>query len=144
MPFFFPQVGEKEWVQLKAVSNYTYLVTRTARQIREKKRRGDGMEYVEKIMTLIANSGEARSKAMEAIQVAKTNDFIAAKKMLQEASDVLRMAHKIQTGLIQEEAGGSKQEITILMIHAQDHLMNAMTVKDLAAEFIELYEVNKK
>lgn len=64
--------------------------------------------------------------------------------MLQEASDVLRMAHKIQTGLIQEEAGGSKQEITILMIHAQDHLMNAMTVKDLAAEFIELYEVNKK
>lgn len=38
------------------------------------------MEYVEKIMTLIANSGEARSKAMEAIQVAKTNDFIAAKK----------------------------------------------------------------
>ncbi|WP_342550209.1 PTS lactose/cellobiose transporter subunit IIA [Paenibacillus sp. FSL P2-0089] len=102
------------------------------------------MEYVEKIMTLIANSGEARSKAMEAIQVAKTNDFVAAKKMLQEASDVLRMAHKIQTGLIQEEAGGSKQEITILMIHAQDHLMNAMTVKDLAAEFIELYEVNKK
>lgn len=26
------------------------------------------------------------------------------------------------------------------MIHAQDHLMNAMTMKDLATEIVELYE----
>ncbi|MFA7746473.1 PTS lactose/cellobiose transporter subunit IIA, partial [Salinicoccus roseus] len=25
-------------------------------------------------------------------------------------------------------------------VHAQDHLMNAMTVKDLAAELVEIYE----
>ena len=26
------------------------------------------------------------------------------------------------------------------MIHAQDHLMNSITVKDLATEFVDLYE----
>ena len=26
------------------------------------------------------------------------------------------------------------------MVHAQDHLMNAITVKDMAEEFIDLYE----
>ena len=26
------------------------------------------------------------------------------------------------------------------MVHAQDHLMNAMTVKDLAAELVDLYQ----
>ncbi|MNJ80672.1 Lichenan-specific phosphotransferase enzyme IIA component [compost metagenome] len=50
----------------------------------------------------------------------------------------------MQTRLIQEEAGGTKQEITLLMIHAQDHLMNAMTVKDMAKEFVELYEHTQK
>jgi len=30
-------------------------------------------------------------------------------------------------------------QMSLLMIHAQDHLMNAMTVKDLAAEMVELY-----
>jgi PTS system cellobiose-specific IIA component len=29
------------------------------------------------------------------------------------------------------------------MIHAQDHLMNAITVKDLSTEFVELYEAIK-
>jgi cellobiose PTS system EIIA component len=27
------------------------------------------------------------------------------------------------------------------MIHAQDHLMNAITMKDLAAEMVDLYEL---
>ncbi len=26
------------------------------------------------------------------------------------------------------------------MVHAQDHLMNAITVKELASEFVELYK----
>ncbi len=41
--------------------------------------------------------------------------------------------------MIQAEAGGERSEISLLLIHAQDHLMNAMTIKDMANEFIELY-----
>ena len=35
-------------------------------------------------------------------------------------------------------------DITLLMVHAQDHLMNAMTVRDLAQEMIAMYEEFRK
>jgi len=28
----------------------------------------------------------------------------------------------------------------LLMVHAQDHLMNAITVRDLAIEFVDMYK----
>lgn len=27
-----------------------------------------------------------------------------------------------------------------MMVHAQDHLMNALTIRDMASEFVDLYE----
>ena len=98
------------------------------------------MNYEEIIMGLIVNGGNARSKSMEAIAMAKEGEIEEAKKLLEEASEYLGKAHESQTQLIQTEAGGTKVELSILMIHAQDHLMNAMTVKDLAGEFIDMYE----
>lgn len=78
---------------------------------------------------------------MEAITAAKQGDFIKAKEKLQESAESFQAAHKIQTSLIQGEIRGEKSDITLLMIHAQDHLMNAMTVKDLAIEFVDLYQL---
>ncbi|PEL05845.1 PTS lactose/cellobiose transporter subunit IIA [Bacillus sp. AFS017336] len=92
------------------------------------------------IFTLILHGGNGRSAAMEAIKAAKKKDFVLAHKKLQEAGDALNEAHHIQTTLIQSEIGGTPTEISLLMIHAQDHLMNAMTVKDMAKEFVDLYE----
>lgn len=91
-------------------------------------------------MQLIVNSGDAKSKAMEAIDCAKSGDFDGADKMLQEADDALSKAHEYQTDIIQEEASGNIEKITILMAHAQDHLMNAITFIDVAREFIDLYK----
>ena len=50
-------------------------------------------------------------------------------------------AHQCQTGLIFAETNGSPVPISLLMIHAQDHVMNAMTVKDMAVEMIEMIRV---
>lgn len=90
-------------------------------------------------MQLIVNSGDARSKAMEAIGCAKAGDFTQAEDRLEEAKRFLTKAHEFQTDLIQEEAQGNVEKVTILMAHAQDHLMNAITVIDMAGEFIDLY-----
>lgn len=35
--------------------------------------------------------------------------------------------------------GGEKVELSLLFVHAQDHLMNAITIKELASEFVDLY-----
>jgi PTS system cellobiose-specific IIA component len=102
------------------------------------------LDYEMVIMQLIVNSGNARSMAMEAIQLAKQGDIAAARIMHKQAVAELTKTHEAQTQLIQEEAGGNLHEITLLMIHAQDHLMSAISIKDLALEFIDLYEKIQK
>lgn len=91
------------------------------------------------IFTIITHSGDARSSSMEAITHAKEGEFEKAQRCIEEAENKLSMAHKEQTKLIQAEAQGEKHDISLLLIHAQDHLMNAMTIKDMANEFVELY-----
>ncbi|RBW67819.1 PTS lactose/cellobiose transporter subunit IIA [Bacillus taeanensis] len=97
----------------------------------------------ETIFKIILHGGNGRSSAMEAIAAAKQGDFELAKEKLQEAGKELNEAHHVQTSLIQGEIRGEKSEVSLLMVHAQDHLMNAMTMKDLAGEFVDLYEAVK-
>lgn len=92
------------------------------------------------IMGIIMHGGNARSYAMQALQEARESNFEAADKLLEEASNELNLAHQIQTNLIQAEVRGEPVEVSLLMVHAQDHLMNAMTVRDLAQEIIGLHQ----
>ncbi|MBA4492885.1 PTS lactose/cellobiose transporter subunit IIA [Paenactinomyces guangxiensis] len=99
------------------------------------------MDRTEKtVFQLILYAGNAKSLAMEAISLAKERKLEEARQRLEEADREMSRAHQIQTAFIQQEAAGEKTEITMLMIHAQDHLMTSITVKELAAEFVDLYE----
>lgn len=92
------------------------------------------------VMKIITYSGNAKSDAMEAIQAAKAAKTNEAHELIDKAEQELLAAHRVQTDLIQQEARGEKADISLLLIHAQDHLMNAITFKDLAKEFVALYE----
>lgn len=96
-------------------------------------------ELLEKIMNLIMHGGDAKSFAMQAIASAKNNDFEAAEKELDAANEALLLAHNSQTDMIQEEAKGNQTPVSLLMVHGQDHLMNAITFLDLAREIVDLY-----
>lgn len=100
----------------------------------------DKMSFENIIFGLITNSGEARSYAMEALKEAREGSFDRAKELIELSEEKLLVAHKSQTELIQLEASGEKIEVNILLIHAQDHLMNAITIKDLAIEIVELHK----
>ena len=91
------------------------------------------------IFTMITHSGESRSFSMEAIAYAKKGMHKEAEAALKSAKEKLRQAHEIQTGLIHSEAQGKSVTLSLLMVHSQDHFMNAMTIRDLAKEFVELY-----
>lgn len=103
-----------------------------------------GVNFEMIILNLITNSGEAKSYAMEAIEHAKQGNHEEATKAIESATECLTKAHKSQTELIQSEAKGEKVEVSILLIHAQDHLMNAITVRDLAREMVEMYALIHK
>lgn len=97
------------------------------------------MKNQEVILGIIINGGNARSNSMRAIKLAKNGQIEEAKLELLNAIECLGEAHKIQTSLIEDEANGDEIELSLLMVHAQDHLMNAMTIKDLAAEIVDIY-----
>lgn len=88
---------------------------------------------------IILYAGNGRSSAMEAIQEAKEGNFEEADRLMDEASTELGKAHGYQTKLLQEEAGGGGSSVSVILVHSQDHLMTAMTVRDLATEIIEIY-----
>lgn len=95
---------------------------------------------MEGIMQLIMYGGDAKGKAVEAIRAAKKFDFDVAKAKLIEANQSLSQAHHAQTNMLTQEARGDSIELTLLMVHGQDHLMNAITFIDLAKEVIDVYK----
>ena len=115
---------------------------------------------------LILNAGNSKSKSMMAIEAAREFDFeeapmisaasvhgktgIAgfdfeeADKLVKEAEEDLRLAHQTQTDLIQGEARGEKSEVSVILVHSQDHLTTAMIMLDQAKEFINVYQMLSK
>ncbi|WP_332646954.1 PTS lactose/cellobiose transporter subunit IIA [Lysinibacillus sp. 54212] len=100
----------------------------------------ENQEMMESVMGLIVHSGNAKSECMEAIGLAKIGNIEDAKGKMQLANEALGEAHRSQTALLTQEARGEKVEVSMLLIHAQDHLMNSITFRDLAQEMIHLYE----
>lgn len=94
----------------------------------------------ETIFSIIVHGGNARAIAYDALKTAQDGDFKEAEKLMIEAEKQIGNAHKIQTNIIQREAQGEKIEITVLFVHAQDHLMTAMAEKGLIENMIELYK----
>jgi len=94
---------------------------------------------LETIMGLIVNGGNAKSSAFEAIRAAKTGDFDQAEAKLKEADNFLTEAHNAQTSMLTDEASGKHTHVSLLLVHSQDHIMNAITFRDLAGEIVDLY-----
>ncbi|WP_143798920.1 PTS lactose/cellobiose transporter subunit IIA, partial [Oenococcus oeni] len=59
---------------------------------------------------------------------------------LTEADRFLAQAHNAQTDMLTKEANGEHAQMSLLMVHAQDHVMTAITFRDLAGEIVELYK----
>ncbi|WP_300386188.1 PTS lactose/cellobiose transporter subunit IIA [Clostridium sp.] len=90
---------------------------------------------------IISNVGMAKSLAIEAIREAREDNYEEAEKKIIEAKDFLVQGHHAHAGLISKEANGEKIEFSLIIMHAEDQLISAETIKDLA---IELIEMNKK
>lgn len=94
----------------------------------------------EVVMGLIINSGQARSLAYAALKQAKQGDFIAARTMMDQSRLALNEAHLVQTKLIEGDQGEGKMKLSLVLVHAQDHLMTSMLARELVTELIDLHE----
>ncbi|WP_336222043.1 PTS N,N'-diacetylchitobiose transporter subunit IIA [Citrobacter amalonaticus] len=98
----------------------------------------------EVVMGLIINSGQARSLAYAALKQAKQGDFDAAKVMMEQSRMALNEAHLVQTKLIEGDQGEGKMKLSLVLVHAQDHLMTSMLAREMVTELIELHEKLKQ
>ncbi|MGA8941659.1 MAG: PTS lactose/cellobiose transporter subunit IIA [Thermoactinomyces sp.] len=99
------------------------------------------MEEMESIcFGIITHAGTARSLLLEAIREAKEGNWSEAEKKLGEADECFTRAHHTHARLIQTEAQGDAVPFSLLLIHAEDQLMSAETIKHLAKELIHLYK----
>lgn len=89
------------------------------------------------VMNIIINAGEAKGYMYEALSKAKEGNFDEVDSLIEKAEEALGKAHDIQTSLLTREASGDNIKVSILFVHAQDHLMTCMSEKNLITEIIE-------
>ena len=102
------------------------------------------MDSTEKIYELafniIAHAGESRSLSTGAMVAAENYEFDKAEELLKKANEQFLKCHEVQTNMLTREANGEKNEINIILIHAQDHLTMATMALDSARRSIYLYK----
>lgn len=97
------------------------------------------MELQQKLIEIISLSGEVKKEFLQAVKHVKNKEKEKAAEVFAEADEKLIRAHLKQTELIKREASGEKLESSLLLTHAQDHLMTAILLKDMAEEFMDIY-----
>ena len=112
------------------VYDYNVLVNERGRFVKKKKEINTmTKEEVSMIgFEIVAYSGDARSKLL-----------LAVEKLINEANDCLNDAHKSQTELLQLEARGENIDIGFITVHAQDHLMTTILLKDIINNLLDIY-----
>ncbi|MFP7478957.1 PTS lactose/cellobiose transporter subunit IIA [Terribacillus saccharophilus] len=89
---------------------------------------------------MILHSGNARSKVLQALRLYREGDIEKVNEMLADAEDDLSLVHKVHFQLVQQEAAGHQQELSLLFLHAEDHFMSTMTMKEMVKEMIPIFQ----
>ncbi len=87
---------------------------------------------------MISAVGTAKSNYVEAMRAAEKGDFDLADTMIKEGEEAFVNGHTAHASLIQKEASGEGVVPNVLLMHAEDQLMSAETIKLMAMEIIRL------
>lgn len=102
------------------------------------------LDLEEAVMGIIVNAGQSRSLCFEALRQARAGMFAEADGLLAEAVESGKAAHSVQTKLIEDDEGEGKTKMTLVMVHAQDHLMTSILCRELVTELVEVYRRQAK
>lgn len=91
-------------------------------------------------LKVVAFSGNARSNFLEALDLAKKGKFEVVDQYVAMANENLELASLAQKDFLENEAEGSRQGLDFLAIHAQDHYMTTLLLRDLIHNLIDIYK----
>lgn len=90
---------------------------------------------------IIASAGEAKACAYEALAAAKEKNAALYEVKMEEAEKAINEAHKNQFELLRLEANNELKDavFSILVVHAQDHLMTVISTIEMIKELSEIH-----
>ena len=89
---------------------------------------------------MIASIGEATACYMEAIEVARNGDCQRARELIEQGEQSALECHREHAALLTSMANNEKIEFSLLLMHAEDQMMNGEMMKLMASELIEVYQ----
>ena len=98
------------------------------------------------LFQIITAAGGSKSNYIGAIQEAKAGNIDAAKQLVKDGDEFMTQAHDPHAKLLAQEAQlavegkNSADLVCLLLIHAEDQMMSCEVFKQMAVEFIDLYE----
>ncbi|GLF87318.1 MULTISPECIES: PTS lactose/cellobiose transporter subunit IIA [Bacillus] len=104
----------------------------------------EGLTEEQVSFQLILHSGNARSKLLQALKQYREGLEEDSFDLMKEAEEDLRLAHDIHFQLVQKEAGGERASFSLLLMHAEDHLMSTITIKELVGELLPIFQSLKQ
>lgn len=93
------------------------------------------------IMNIIIDAGDCKNHAYAALNKVSEKKYEEAAAELKLADEAMAKAHDAQTEMLQKEAAGEKIDFSVLFVHAQDHLMTAITERNLIEQIMKLRKV---
>lgn len=125
------------------VACITFMMKTSTENSAERRRKMNKEEVQGISFQIISYAGDAFSYYCQAIESAKAGEFEKADELMELANKQMVEAHRAQTNLLTTEAQGDDIACSVIMVHAQDHLMNAVMFEKVAREFINLYRERK-
>ncbi len=99
------------------------------------------MEQMEMIcFNIISSVGMAKSSYVEAMRAAAKGAFDEAAAKMKEGDEFYAKGHDSHSDLIAQEANGESITFSLLLMHAEDQMMSAETIRLMAEENIKLYQ----
>lgn len=98
------------------------------------------LDMEEMAFQIITNVGTARSMYVEAVAAAKAGNFEEAHKLMEEGEKTFVNGHHAHADLVNAEVGVAELQYMFLVMHAEDQLMSAETLKIVCDELIDMLE----
>lgn len=90
--------------------------------------------------SIISFVGDAKSCYMQAVREAKKGNLEAAHDLVTQGAKHFVEGHNAHMALVSREADTGDVPMSLILIHAEDQLMDAESCKTYALEFIALHE----
>lgn len=96
------------------------------------------MKTEEVSFQLIALAGDALGLLFEANEKSLEGEYEVAEKLYAQAHTIMNKAHNEQTKLMAAEAQGETLDVNVLLVHAQDTLMNTVLAESFTKQLMKL------